>query len=117
MTECKRVAVLDDLPACPVETTLLLIGNKWQVLILRDLILNGTMRFKELQRSIGKVSQKVLTSNLRAMEEAGIVHREVFAEVPPRVEYSLTPLGQTLKPVLDAMWDWGESYKASLGLN
>ncbi len=105
---------LDDLPACPVETTLTLIGNKWQVLILRDLNLNGTMRFKELQRSIGKISQKVLTSNLRAMEESGIVHREVFAEVPPRVEYSLTELGRTLKPVLDAMWAWGESYKASL---
>ena len=105
---------LDDFPACPVETTLTLIGNKWQVLILRDLNLNGTMRFKELQRSIGKISQKVLTSNLRAMEESGIVHREVFAEVPPRVEYSLTELGRTLKPVLDAMWAWGESYKASL---
>ena len=115
MTDCKHAAALAGLPACPVETTLLLIGNKWQVLILRDLILNDTMRFKELQRSIGKVSQKVLTSNLRAMEESGIIHREVFAEVPPRVEYSLTPLGQTLKPVLDAMWNWGESYKASLG--
>ena len=105
---------LKDLPACPVETTLMLIGNKWQVLILRDLHLNGTMRFKELQRSIGKISQKVLTSNLRAMEESGIVRREVFAEVPPRVEYSLTELGETLQPVLDAMWAWGESYKARL---
>lgn len=108
---------LEDLPACPVETTLMLIGNKWQVLILRDLNLNGTMRFKELQRSIrsiGKISQKVLTSNLRAMEESGIVHREVFAEVPPRVEYSLTELGETLQPVLDAMWAWGESYKDRL---
>jgi len=105
---------LEDLPACPVETTLTLIGNKWQVLILRDLNLNGTMRFKELQRSIGKISQKVLTSNLRAMEESGIVHREVFAEVPPRVEYSLTELGETLQPVLDAMWAWGESYKERL---
>ena len=103
-----------ELPACPVETTLSLIGNKWQVLILRDLSLHGTMRFKELQRSIGKVSQKVLTANLRAMEESGIVHREVFAEVPPRVEYSLTELGATLKPVLDAMWAWGESYKETL---
>lgn len=102
---------LESLPACPVETTLTLIGNKWQVLILRDLNLNGTMRFKELQRSIGKISQKVLTTNLRSMEESGIVHREVFAEVPPRVEYSLTELGQSLKPVLDAMWTWGESYK------
>ena len=105
---------LEDLPACPVETTLSLIGNKWQVLILRDLTLNGTMRFKELQRSIGKISQKVLTSNLRTMEESGLVHREVYAEVPPRVEYSLTELGETLKPVLDALWAWGESYKASL---
>ena len=105
---------LDNLPACPVETTLTLIGNKWQVLILRDLNLHGTMRFKELQRSIGKISQKVLTSNLRAMEESGIVHREVYAEVPPRVEYSLTELGKTLQPVLDAMWAWGESYKERL---
>ena len=103
------------LPACPVETTLTLIGSKWQVLILRDLILNGTMRFKELQRSIGKISQKVLTSNLRAMEDSGIVHREVFAEVPPRVEYSLTELGMTLKPVLDALWTWGESYQKAAG--
>ena len=105
---------IEDLPACPVETTLMLIGNKWQVLILRDLNLNGTMRFKALQRSIGGISQKVLTSNLRAMEESGIVHREGFAEVPPRVEYSLTELGETLQPVLDAMWAWGESYKERL---
>ena len=108
------VMSLEELPACPVETTLALIGNKWQVLILRDLDMNGTMRFKELQRSIGKISQKVLTSNLRAMEESGIVRREAFAEVPPRVEYSLTELGQTLKPVLDAMWTWGEGYKERL---
>ncbi|MGI6221436.1 MAG: winged helix-turn-helix transcriptional regulator [Coriobacteriales bacterium] len=105
---------LEDLSACPVETTLSLIGNKWQVLILRDLVLNGTMRFKELQRSIGTISQKVLTSNLRTMEDAGLVHREVFPEVPPRVEYSLTETGKTLKPVLDALWAWGESYKESL---
>ena len=105
---------LEELPACPVETTLSLIGNKWQVLVLRDLVLNGTMRFKELQRSIGSVSQKVLTSNLRAMEESGLVHREVYPEVPPRVEYSLTELGQTLKPVLDALWAWGEGYKEHL---
>ena len=105
---------LETLPACPVETTLALIGSKWQVLILRDLNLHGTMRFKQLQRSIGSVSQKVLTSNLRAMEDAGLVHREVFAEVPPRVEYSLTPLGATLKPVLDALWAWGERYQQQL---
>lgn len=105
---------IESLPACPVETTLTLIGNKWQVLILRDLILNGTMRFGELRRSVGKISQKVLTTNLRAMEESGLVHREVFAEVPPRVEYSLTDLGQSLKPVLDALWNWGESYQESI---
>jgi len=105
---------LEELPACPVETTLSIIRSKWQVLILRDLLANGTMRFKELQRSIGKVSQKVLTDNLRAMEDYGIVHREVFAEVPPRVEYSLTETGRSLQPVLDAMWAWGEGYKERL---
>ena len=98
------------LPACPVETTLTLIGDKWKVLILRDL-LPGTKRFGELKRSIGTVSQKVLTAQLRAMEESGLVHREVYAEVPPRVEYSLTELGQSLKPVLDSMWAWGAEYK------
>lgn len=106
--------ILASLPACPVETTLSLIGNKWQVLILRDLVDKGTLRFKELQRSIGSISQKVLTSNLRTMEAGGLVHREVFAEVPPRVEYSLTELGQTLEPVLDALQAWGESYKERL---
>ena len=105
--------LLESLPACPVETTLSLIGNKWQVLILRDLM-DGTRRFKELQRSIGHISQKVLTSNLRAMEAQGLVHREVFAEVPPRVEYSLTETGRTLRPVLDALRIWGESYKQLL---
>ncbi len=101
------------LPACPVETTLMLIGDKWKVLILRDL-LSGTKRFGELKKSVGNVSQKVLTAQLRAMEENGLVHREVYAEVPPRVEYSLTELGHSLKPILDSMWTWGESYKASL---
>ena len=105
---------LAGLPACPVETTLTLIGNKWQVLILRDLKRIGTLRFKELQRSIGKISQKVLTSNLRAMEDNGLVHREIYAEVPPRVEYSLTELGQSLGPVLDAMDAWGTGYKELL---
>lgn len=99
-----------ELPACPVETTLSLIGNKWQVLILRDLM-GETKRFKELQRSIGGISQKVLTSNLRTMESQGLVHRQVYAEVPPRVEYSLTKLGASLKPVLDAMGTWGTFYK------
>lgn len=102
------------LPACPVETTLMLIGDKWKVLILRDL-LPGTRRFGELKKSIGNVSQKVLTAQLRDMEAKGLVHREVYAEVPPRVEYSLTELGRSLKPILDAMWEWGEEYKAQNG--
>ena len=101
---------IKELPAYPVETTLSLIGDKWKVLILRDLI-TGTKRFGELKKSIGTVSQKVLTAQLRNMEENGLVHREVYAEVPPRVEYSLTELGQSLKPILDAMQNWGEEYK------
>lgn len=100
-------------PPCPVETTLALIGDKWKVLILRDLM-TGTKRFKELQRSIGSVSQKMLTQQLRSMEADGLVHREVFAEVPPRVEYSLTPLGLSLKPVIDAMANWGTQFKATV---
>ncbi|WP_352402509.1 winged helix-turn-helix transcriptional regulator [Synergistes jonesii] len=102
-------------PACPVETTLVLIGNKWKVLILRDLIL-GTKRFGELRKSLGGVSQKVLTTQLRDMEEKGLVSRKIYAEVPPRVEYSLTGLGASLKPVLDAMWEWGEMYKKSIAV-
>lgn len=104
-----------DLPACLVETTLTLIGDKWKVLILRDL-LPGTKRFGELKKSIGSVSQKVLTAQLRAMEENGLVHRKVYAEVPPRVEYSLTELGQSLKPILDSMWAWGEGYQKQQGV-
>ena len=102
-----------ELPACPVETILTLIGDKWKVLILRDL-LPGTKRFGELKKSIGHVSQKVLTAQLRDMEQSRLVHREVFAEVPPRVEYSLTDLGRSLKPILDALWAWGEGYKAGV---
>ncbi len=98
------------LPACPVETTLMLIGSKWKVLILRDLM-PGTKRFGELRRSIGGVSQKVLTAQLRDMEACGLVDRQVYAEVPPRVEYSLTELGRSLRPILDAMRAWGEAYK------
>lgn len=100
-----------ELPACPVETTLTLIGDKWKVLILRDLM-TGTKRFGELKKCVGNVSQKVPTVQLRAMEANGLVHREVYAEVPPRVEYSLTDLGRSLKPILDAMWSWGENYKS-----
>lgn len=102
-----------ELPACPVETTLTLIGDKWKVLILRDL-LTGTKRFGELKKSIGNVSQKVLTSQLRAMEGSGLLTRTVYAEVPPRVEYTLTELGQSLRPILDAMQSWGIGYKALL---
>lgn len=109
MSESKNVK---ELPACPVETTLTLIGDKWKVLILRDL-LPGTKRFGELKKSIGSVSQKVLTAQLRDMEENGLINRKVYAEVPPRVEYSLTDLGKSLEPILDAMWNWGEGYKAS----
>ena len=105
-----------ELPACPVETTLTLIGDKWKVLILRDLM-HGIKRFGELKKSIGTVSQKVLTAQLRDMEANGLVHREVYAEVPPRVEYSLTELGQSLKPILDAMWNWGEDCKNSVTRN
>ncbi len=103
----------EDLPACPVETTLSLIGDKWKVLILRDLM-PGTKRFGELKKSIGSVSQKVLTAQLRDMEANGLISRKVYAEVPPRVEYSLTNLGKSLKPILDAMKNWGEDYKKPL---
>ena len=103
-----------ELPACPVETTLMLIGDKWKVLILRDLM-DGTKRFGELKKSIGRVSQKVLTAQLRDMEEKGLLTRKVYAEVPPRVEYTLTETGYSLKPVLDAMWAWGADYKAKNG--
>ncbi|TCL45079.1 winged helix-turn-helix transcriptional regulator [Harryflintia acetispora] len=100
-----------DLPACPVETTLTLIGDKWKVLILRDL-LAGTKRFGELRKSIGHVTQKVLTAQLREMEQSGLLTRKVYAEVPPRVEYTLTETGYSLKPILDAMYRWGEGYKS-----
>ena len=103
-----------NLPACPVETTLMLIGDKWKVLILRDLM-PGTKRFGELKKSIGTVSQKVLTAQLREMEDQGLVSRKVYAEVPPRVEYTLTETGYSLKPVLDAMSAWGEGYRAKNG--
>lgn len=109
----ERHKEMKELPACPVETTLTLIGDKWKVLILRDLM-PGTKRFGELKKSIGSVSQKVLTAQLRDMEASGLISRKVYAEVPPRVEYTLTPLGESLSPILDAMKTWGEGYKASL---
>ena len=99
-----------DLPACPVETTLMLIGDKWKVLILREL-LGGTKRFGELKKAIGSVSQKVLTAQLRDMEAKGLLTRTVYAEVPPRVEYTLTDIGYSLKPILDSMVVWGTDYQ------
>lgn len=99
-----------NLPACPVEVTLMLISDRWKVLILRDL-LSGTKRFGELKKSIGSISQKVLTSNLRSMEEDGLLTRKVYAEVPPRVEYTLTELGESLRPILFAMQQWGLEYQ------
>ena len=99
-----------ELPACPVEITLSLMADKWKFLIIRDL-LTRTKRFGELQKSIGGVSQKVLTNNLRQMEKSGLINRKVYAEVPPKVEYSLTDLGKSLKPILDSMVNWGEDYR------
>lgn len=102
-----------DLPVCPVEVTLMLISDKWKVLILRDLM-GGTKRFGELKKSIGNITQKVLTANLRSMEESGLLTRTVYAEVPPRVEYTLTEVGYSLKSVTDAMIKWGTEYKEKL---
>lgn len=99
-----------NLPDCPVETTLKLIGNKWKVLIIRDL-LTGTKRFNELMKSVSGITQKVLTSNLRSMEDDGLVNRKVYPEVPPKVEYTLTDTGHSLKPILDSMLSWGIEYK------
>lgn len=100
----------EELPDCPVATTVQLIGNKWKLLILRNLLVRP-WRFNELQKSLEGISQKVLTESLRSMESDGIVIRTVYAEVPPRVEYSLSELGETLRPILDAMQAWGQEYK------
>ena len=91
---------------CPVERTLEVIGGRWKVLILRELF-HGVKRFNELQRAVNGITQKMLTQQLREMESDGIVHREIYLEVPPKVEYSLTPLGQSLKPIIDNMHEWG----------
>ena len=98
------------LPDCPVEVTLTLISNKWKILIIRDL-LEGTKRFGELKKSVTHISQKVLTSNLMEMEENNLLTRKVYPEVPPKVEYSLTEIGKSLSPLLDAMDEWGTGYK------
>lgn len=100
----------EELPACPVATTVQLIGSKWKLLILRNLFMRP-WRFNELRKDLEGISQKVLTDSLRAMEEDGIITRTVYAEVPPRVEYALSPLGESIKPILDAMEQWGTEYK------
>lgn len=101
---------LKELPDCPVETTFELMGDKWKVRIIRDL-LTGTKRFGELKKSVKGISQKVLTTNLRSLEDDGILMRKVYKEVPPRVEYTLTDVGYSLMPVLNAMAGWGTDYK------
>ncbi|MDR1748762.1 MAG: helix-turn-helix transcriptional regulator [Spirochaetaceae bacterium] len=105
-----------NIPACPVETALLMMGDRWKVLIVRNL-LTGTKRFGELKKGLDGISQKVLTDHLRIMEENGLVNRKVYAEVPPKVEYSLTELGLSLKSIHDAMRQWGEQFKASIDGN
>ena len=106
---------LNDLPDCPVETTLKMMGGKWKVLIIRDL-LSGTKRFGELKKALGTITQKVLTTNLREMEESGLVNRKVYNQIPPKVEYTLTDLGYSLGGILDSMADWGSAYKEFLKL-
>ncbi len=99
-----------DLPACPVATTVGVIGSKWKLLILRD-IMDEPRRFNELRRSLEGISQKVLTDSLRAMEEDGIITRTVYAEMPPRVVYSISELGESMRPIITAMASWGSEYK------
>jgi DNA-binding HxlR family transcriptional regulator len=99
-----------NLPACPVATTVGLIGNKWKILILRD-VLGGPKRFGELRKSLEGISQKVLTDNLRDMEKDGLLIRKVFAEVPPRVEYRLSEIGESMRPIIKQLEEWGLMYK------
>ena len=101
---------------CPVATTINLIGNKWKLLIIRDL-LSGTKRFGELRKSLSGISQRVLTENLRDLENDGLVDRKVYAEVPPRVAYSLSELGESMRPIIDAMEQWGMSYRRNRACN
>ena len=102
----------EEMPACPVATTVQLIGSKWKLLILRNLLARP-WRFNELRKSLEGISQKVLTDSLRSMEEDGLGTRTVYPEVPPRVEYSLSPLGESMRPIIQAMEQWGAQYKAS----
>ena len=103
----------DELPACPVATTVALIGSKWKLLIIRNLMMR-TWRFNELKKDLEGISQKVLTDSLRSMEEDGLIIRTVYPEVPPRVEYSLSELGESMRPILKAMEEFGNSYKNNL---
>ena len=100
----------EEMPACPVATTVALIGSKWKLLIMRNLLIRP-WRFNELKKSLDGISQKVLTDSLRSMEEDGLVIRTAYPEVPPRVEYSLSELGETMRPILDTMAEWGTAYK------
>lgn len=104
----------EELPECPVATTVQLIGNKWKLLILRNLMYNDKQRFTDFLKTVPGISKKVLTDNLRALEGDGLIEREVFAEVPPRVEYYLSETGKTLRPIIDAMHAWGVEYKSNL---
>ena len=101
----------EEMPACPVATTVQLIGSKWKLLILRNLLVRP-WRFNELKKDLEGISQKVLTDSLRSMEEDGLVNRTVFSEVPPRVEYALSELGESMRPIIQAMAQWGKEYKA-----
>ena len=103
----------DELPECPVATTVQLIGSKWKLLIIRNLLMRP-WRFNELKKSLDGISQKVLTDSLRSLEEDGIITRTVYPEVPPRVEYALSELGETMRPILNAMQEWGDNYKKNL---
>ena len=102
----------EELPECPVATTVALIGSKWKILIIRNLM-SRPWRFNELKRDLEGISQKVLTDSLRSMEEDGIITRTVYAEVPRRVEYALSDLGESMRPIITAMAEWGTAYKAS----
>lgn len=101
----------DELPECPVATTVSVIGSKWKLLIIRNL-LDRPWRFNELKKDLDGISQKVLTDSLRAMENDGIITRTVYPEVPPRVEYALSELGESMRPILEAMRQWGAAYKS-----
>lgn len=103
----------EELPECPVATTVQIIGNKWKLLILRNLLVRP-WRFNELMKSLEGISQKVLTDSLRSMESDGIITRTVYPEVPPRVEYALSELGESMRPILDAMQAWGNNYKSRI---